>query len=187
MTVLTLATSLKFFYLALVLIVISLMAFYVRGLTSAAKEKRSSRLNVAFYCWIGFLVAIAILFHVFTAWKVPWVHWEISRSRTRADQEISITAGKHQFRLPAGGLRVQAGKKIKFKVLSDDLTYGFGVFRRDGGLEFQMQVLPGHSNEIIWIFSSPGQYSIRSTEYAGLDTGKMYLKDILEVLPAEGK
>lgn len=185
MTVLTLATSLKFLYLALVLIVLSLMLFYVRGLTSAGKS--SGRLTGAFYLWIGFLVAIAILFHVFTAWKVPWVHWEISRLHTKADQEISITAAKHQFVLPSAGLQAVTGQKIKFKLLSKDLTYGFGVFRRDGGLEFQMQVLPGHSNEIIWIFSSPGQYSIRSTEYAGLDTGKMYLKDILEVLPAEGK
>lgn len=185
MTVITLATSLKFLYLALVLIVLSLMAFYVRGLMTEGKS--SGRLNAVFYGWIVFLIAIAIFFHIFTAWRVPWVHWEISRLQTVADQEISITAARHRFILPAEGLRVMAGQKIKFKVTSADLTYGFGVFRRDGGLEFQMQVLPGHSNEIIWIFSAPGRYSIRSTEYAGLDTQKMYLKDVLEVLPAEGK
>ena len=186
MTVLTLATSLKLFYLALVLIVLSLMAFYVRGLTTTQAQGKS-RLNTIFYLWIGFLVAVAIFFHIFTAWKVPWVNWEISRLQTKPDQEISITAAKHHFILPTDVLFVRAGQKIKFKVLSEDLTYGFGVFRRDGGLEFQMQVLPGHSNEIIWIFSEPGKYSLRSTEYAGPDTKKMYLKDVLEVLPAEGK
>ncbi|MBI5399085.1 hypothetical protein HZB07_00515 [Candidatus Saganbacteria bacterium] len=49
-----------------------------------------------------------------------------------------------------------------------------------------MQVVPGHSNEILWIFSSSGKYAIRSTEYAGPDTEKMYLKDAIEVIPEEG-
>jgi cytochrome c oxidase subunit 2 len=32
---------------------------------------------------------------------------------------------------------------------------------------FQMQVIPGHANEIVWLFDTPGVYTIRSTEYSG--------------------
>jgi cytochrome c oxidase subunit 2 len=32
---------------------------------------------------------------------------------------------------------------------------------------FQMQVLPGHLNDLLWVFDRAGVYSIRSTEYSG--------------------
>jgi|SRR3989344_799493 len=175
---------LKFFYASMVLIVISLMLFYVRGLTSEGKS--SGRLKAVFYGWIGFLVAVAIGFHLLTAWQIPWVRWEVERAGTKADREFAIKAGGHKFTLPKGGINVKTGEAVKFKVTSDDLTYGFGVFRQSGAMEFQMQVLPGHSNEIIWYFSEPGKYSIRSSEYAGPETGKMHMKDAITV-KAEGE
>ncbi len=49
---------------------------------------------------------------------------------------------------------------------SKDLTYGFGLFRQDNSMLFQMQVLPGHVNDILWVFDRPGVYTIRSTEYS---------------------
>ena len=48
-----------------------------------------------------------------------------------------------------------------------DLTYGFGLFRPDNSMVFQMQVVPGHRNDILWQFDRPGVYTIRSTEYSG--------------------
>jgi len=32
---------------------------------------------------------------------------------------------------------------------------------------FQMQVVPGHRNDILWRFEEDGTYTIRSTEYSG--------------------
>ena len=54
-----------------------------------------------------------------------------------------------------------------FTVTSSDLTYGFGLFRPDNSMLFQMQVVPGHRNDILWQFDKPGVYTIRSTEYSG--------------------
>lgn len=179
MKVVPLLFSLKIFYSVLVLIVLSLMAFYVRGVTSNRKVRGG--MKALFYAWIGFLVFIAIMFHVFTAWNIPWVHWEINRDQMAHQQEISILAKEHQFILPQKVIKIKSGEIIRFKVRSEDLTYGFGVFRENGGMEFQMQVIPGHSNDIIWIFSDTGRHSIRSTEYAGIATEKMYLKNAIEV------
>ncbi|OGB88548.1 hypothetical protein A3J44_05960 [candidate division WOR-1 bacterium RIFCSPHIGHO2_02_FULL_45_12] len=185
MNVLSLALYLRIFYAALVLIVVSLMVFYVRGLTT--KGETSGRLKAVFYGWLGFLVAVAILFHLLTAWQIPWVRWEIKRAEIVPNREFALNAKQHRFTLPAGGLKVRQGEVVKFKVTSSDLTYGFGVFHESGAMEFQMQVLPGHSNEIIWIFKDPGKYSIRSTEYAGPETEQMYLKDSITVLSGEEK
>ena len=74
---------------------------------------------------------------------------------------------QHRFRLPAETDRVACNDKVLFRVTSGDLTYGFGLFRSDNSMVFQMQVLPGHDNDILWRFDRAGVYSIRSTEYSG--------------------
>jgi heme/copper-type cytochrome/quinol oxidase subunit 2 len=48
---------------------------------------------------------------------------------------------------------------------------------------FQIQVLPGYSNEIIWIFDETGSYTIRSTEYSGPQHPNMVLFDAIRVVP----
>lgn len=142
-----------------------------------------TRVKVPFYGWIGFLAVAAVSLHLLSAWLIPWKHWELKRDRIRPDREIAVGIGEHRFRLPGDGIRIRKGEIVRFAVTSDDLTYGFGVFREDGTMEFQLQVVPGHANEIIWVFSEPGRYSIRSTEYAGVDTWKMHLEDAIEVSP----
>jgi len=54
------------------------------------------------------------------------------------------------------------------------LTYGFGIFTQDNAtdknnamLVAQMQVVPGHSNDLTWMFIGEGYYNIMSTEYSG--------------------
>ncbi len=74
--------------------------------------------------------------------------------------------------------------KVMFNVTSEDLTYGFGLFRSDNSMVFQMQVVPGHKNDILWKFDKPGVYTIRSTEYSGPKGPFMIVKDAVEVVPA---
>jgi len=50
---------------------------------------------------------------------------------------------------------------------------------------FQMQVVPGHKNDVIWRFTKPGLYSIRSTEYSGPKGAQMIIPDVIEVLEAK--
>ena len=46
---------------------------------------------------------------------------------------------------------------------------------------FQMQVVPGHPNEVLWNFDENGLYTIRSTEYSGPDGDQMIVPDAVEV------
>ncbi|GEM_PF-3640347 len=73
----------------------------------------------------------------------------------------------YEIRLPSQGIRVKAGEFVEFVATSRDVTYGFGVFRKDGRMVFQMQVVPGYENRIVWKFDKPGLYDVRSTEYSG--------------------
>lgn len=169
----------KGFYSAMMMTVLSMMWGYVRGLTSGRHTSWMAKMPL--YGWIGFLVAVSITFHVLTAWQVPWVEWELNRARLTPNRDIAVTVKDHQFRLPGDGISITQGELVRFRVRSEDLTYGFGVFRDNGLMEFQMQVVPGHDNDIIWAFSEPGLYSIRSTEYAGPQTWTMHAKHAIEV------
>lgn len=96
-------------------------------------------------------------------------------------KEIAINISDYNFQLPENPVELKVNEPVKFKVFSQDVTYGFGVFRSDGTLVFQMQVLPGYTNEILWIFQKDGKYTIRSTEYSGPENWKMVLKDAIVV------
>lgn len=169
----------KGFYSVMVITVLSMMWDYVRGLTSGRQSSWMAKMPL--YGWIGFLVSVSIAFHVLTAWQVPWVKWDLARVRMTPDRDIALTVQDHQFHLPDEGIRITEGELVRFKVRSEDLTYGFGVFRENGLMEFQMQVVPGHDNDLVWVFSDPGRYSIRSTEYAGPHTWQMHTKHVIEV------
>lgn len=175
----TLPLLLKGFYSAMAMSVVSMMWYYVRGLTSGRASSWLAK--VPFYGWIGFLATVSIAFHLLTAWQVPWVAWELQRTHINPDREVMVTVKGHQFSLPGDGVTIRQGEIVRFIVRSEDLTYGFGLFRENGRMEFQMQVVPGHDNEIIWVFSEPGLYSIRSTEYAGPQTWTMHAKNVIAV------
>lgn len=78
-------------------------------------------------------------------------------------------------------MEVQAGEYVEFMATSKDVTYGFGVFRKDGTLVFQMQVLPGMTNRIVWKFDTAGSYDVRSTEYSGPRHSEMLVPDAIRV------
>jgi cytochrome c oxidase subunit 2 len=107
---------------------------------------------------------------------------DLTRDQLTPDKTFNITVKNHEFILPSEKLMVDLNDKVLFDVTSEDLTYGFGLFRQDNSMMFQMQVVPGHRNDILWQFNKPGVYTIRSTEYSGPKGIAMILKDAVEVV-----
>ena len=103
-----------------------------------------------------------------------------------AAQTYDITMQDHQFSMPADVLEVPCNEYTEFNVVSNDLTYGFGVFRPDNSMIFQMQVVPWRDdNTIKWKFTEGGDFTIRSTEYSGPEGAQMILKDAIRVTGCE--
>ena len=131
--------------------------------------------------WLGLLILIALAFNVVTLSPlVPWQSW-LLWSQPMPDQRVVVEMGNYQIKLPPQGIQVGADQFVEFTVTSTDVTYGLGVFRQGGTMVFQMQVLPGRENKIMWKFDAPGTYDIRSTEYSGPKHPDMFVKNAITV------
>lgn len=167
-------------YTCYALAIISLMAWFGYKITKSGKDFIAP--NGLFYTYVCLLIAAGVSLHIITYNTIPWAPMDINRADIKADKVFDISVANHQFILPADTLIIKVGEKALFNVTSEDLTYGFGLFRQDNSMVFQMQVVPGHMNDILWQFNKPGIYSIRSTEYSGPKGAQMILNDAVKVI-----
>lgn len=167
-------------YTFYVLAIMALMGWFAYKVTRVGSGKVVK--PAIFYSFVGFLVVIGVSLHIVTHETIPWKPMDLNRAEIKADKEFKITMENHEFRLPSSKLTITKNEIVRFNVESKDLTYGFGIFRSDNTMVFQMQVVPGHINDILWQFDHPALYSIRSTEYSGPKGINMILRDAVEVV-----
>ncbi|MCI0473529.1 MAG: cytochrome C oxidase subunit II [Ignavibacteria bacterium] len=169
-----------FAYTFYAIAIILLVGWFGYKLTREGKSSKIS--NGLFYTFVGSLTVLGISLHIITYNTIPWVPEDLNRANIKPDKVFDISVANHQFKLPSEKLVIEVNNKVLFNVTSADLTYGFGLFRQDNSLVFQMQVVPGHKNDVLWYFDKPGVYSIRSTEYSGPKGAQMILKNVVEVV-----
>jgi len=133
--------------------------------------------------WFGVLILVFLVFNAVTLSPlVPWQKW-LLWSHPTPDKRVSIEIENYEIHLPPEGIEVWVGEFVEFVATSGDVTYGFGVFRPDSTMVFQMQVMPGHENSILWKFDTPGTYDVRSTEYSGPRHPEMFIENAIQVIP----
>jgi cytochrome c oxidase subunit II len=163
--------------------ILSLMGWFGYKITREGKEGVIK--NTLFYSFVTFLIVLGVSLHIITYNTIPWAPIDLNRAEIKADKVFDIIAENHSFILPSEKLIIKCHEKALFNVTSKDLTYGFGLFRQDNSMVFQMQVVPGHMNDILWQFDAPGVYTIRSTEYSGPAGVDMLVKDAVIVTDNE--
>lgn len=173
-------TGQTFAYTFYVLAIMLLMAWFAYKVTKSDGSKEIK--PALFYSLVSFLVLLGVSLHLVTHETIPWKPLDLNRAEITPDKIFNITVADHKFILPSEKLIINTNDKVMFNVKSEDLTYGFGLFRQDNSMMFQMQVLPGHNNDILWHFDRPGVYTIRSTEYSGPKGIGMIEKDVVEVI-----
>jgi cytochrome c oxidase subunit 2 len=134
-----------------------------------------------FYTFVAFLAILGVSLHLITYNTIPWTPIDLNRGNYKPDQVVKISVKEHKFILPEEQIRIKKNTLVKFDVRSSDLTYGFGLFRPDNSMIFQMQVIPWHMNDILWVFQETGKFTIRSTEYSGPKGAMMVVKDAVEI------
>lgn len=162
------------------LVIILLVAWF------GYKVTRPAKISVVkpwlFYSFVAMLTVLGVSLHIVTYHTIPWTPVDLHRGEYVPDKTFTITVEDHAFILPSDELVIECNDLVLFDVTSNDLTYGFGVFRSDNSMIFQMQVVPGHKNDVLWKFDKPGVYTIRSTEYSGPEGVFMIEKDVVKVL-----
>jgi cytochrome c oxidase subunit 2 len=161
------------------LAILLLMGWFAYKITRKGKDGVLK--NTLFYSFVTFLVILGVSLHIITYNTIPWAPLDMNRAELKPDKVFNISVEKHQFILPEKEMNIRCHEKVLFKVTSNDLTYGFGLFRKDNSMVFQMQVVPGHMNDILWQFDKEGVYYIRSTEYSGPKGVDMIVKDAVVV------
>ena len=134
-----------------------------------------------FWTFFALLIVCGVSLHIVSYNTIPWSPTDVHRHRIEADETFIIEVEDHEFSLPSMPMQVDCHDRVLFEVVSHDLTYGFGLFRADHSMLFQMQVLPGHTNDVLWEFQKNGTYSIRSTEYSGPEGYAMIVEDAVVV------
>ncbi len=164
-------------YCIVIILVVAWFAWKVTGKGDGKGVKPA-----IFYTFVGFLAVLGVSLHIITYNTIPWTKVDLNRSDYKPDKTFNITVKNHKFILPSEKMIINVNDDVLFDVKSEDLTYGFGLFREDNSMLFQMQVVPGHKNDVIWHFDKPGAYTIRSTEYSGPRGIFMIVKDAVEVV-----
>lgn len=166
------------FYCIVIILLVAWFSIKVTG-----KGKSIAVKPLWFYTFVGFLTVLGVSLHLITYNTIPWAEMDLNRSDYKPDKTFVINVKDHKFILPSEKLVINVNDKVLFDLKSEDLTYGFGLFRSDNTMMFQMQVVPGHRNDLLWHFEKEGVYSIRSTEYSGPKGVNMILRDVVHVIP----
>jgi heme/copper-type cytochrome/quinol oxidase subunit 2 len=187
----------EIFYLTLIALIIAfIIGFYVlsrrpKKRVEEQKEHSAERTNGGTSehgmerkerSWLYFLLAMVLIGNLVTLSPlIPSANYGLWTQATPV-KTIVIEVSNYNFTFPEKPIVVPAGKVVEFVVISHDVTYGFGVFRKDGTMVFQMQVVPQpYNNTLKWVFDQPGMYDVRSTEYSGPQNPFMYVANAIEV------
>lgn len=63
---------------------------------------------------------------------------------------------------------VKAGELVEFRVGSEDVNHGFGIYDTSMRVVAQTQAMPGYVNVLRYRFKEPGTYKVLCLEYCGV-------------------
>jgi len=172
-------STLKIVYTIYAIVAISLIAWYAYRITQKGEVKPASK--GIFWTYVVTLIVMGTGLHFLTFNLVPWVPMDLDRANIKSEKTFKINYKDHVITLDENPMRVPCGKYVIFDAYSEDLTYGFGIIRKDHTLVTQMQVVPDNGNDLMWIFHKNGTYDIRSTEYSGPKGAHMVVENAVVV------
>jgi cytochrome c oxidase subunit 2 len=116
--------------------------------------------------WFGIVVVLLVSLLFATIFFTPY-----GRSSDSVRQEVHVVAEQFAFLVPSTPIR--AGVPVKFHLTSKDVNHGFAVYNAKDEFLFQVQVMPGRTQDYVYTFKKPGAYHIECFEYCGVGHDEM--------------
>lgn len=172
--------TLKLVYGIYLFIAISLIGWFGYRITRPKEDKGGAK-PALFWTYVVILALAGTGLHFLTYSKVPWVPIDLGRADITPAAVFDITYEDHRMTFSSLPMQVACNEYVVFNAVSNDLTYGFGIFRTDHTMVAQMQVVPHSRNDLMWKFGRNGTYYIRSTEYSGPQGARMVTPNAIVV------
>ena len=122
--------TLKLVYGIYAIIAISLIGWFGYRITKAKDDKTGAKPAI-FWAYVAVLVVIGTGLHILTYNTVPWVSYDLDRANIEPAAVFDIAYEDHQMSFSDFPMNVGCGEYVVFNATSNDLTYGFGIFRTD--------------------------------------------------------
>jgi len=152
-------------YISLALIaLIGVIFLYVgfgtaRTADYATVQPRAYRIRAGAF-WLLVIAGIAIV--AVTMRGLPY----LAPDAAAAAQTVNVTGSQWYWELDPA--TVKAGETVEFRVASNDVNHGFGIYDADDAIVAQVQAMPGYVNRLRVTFDRPGTYRIMCLEYCGI-------------------
>jgi cytochrome c oxidase subunit 2 len=111
------------------------------------------------------MVIVAVVLFVLTLRALPY---EAARRAELGAPQVTGAATGAQWSWTLSRKQLPMGVPVEFAVTSRDVNYDFAIYDPHGHLVAQTQAMPGYTNRLIHVFSTPGTYTVRCLEYCGL-------------------
>ena len=125
-------------------------------------QKRAYRLRTRLF-WVLVLTLFPAM--IYNLVDLPY---GIARAQGGGEAGQVIDAVGHQWRWDLSRDEVRAGEPVVFRVTSNDVNHGFGIYDTDLKLVAQVQAMPGYTNTVRHTFERAGTYRALCMEYCGL-------------------
>lgn len=79
---------------------------------------------------------------------------------------VNITSG--QWWWDTDTIELPLGQQVEFRVTTEDVNHGLGIYDPEMRLVAQVQAMPGYTNTLVHTFGTPGTYQILCMEFCGI-------------------
>ena len=116
--------------------------------------------------WFGIVVVLLVGLLFATIFFTPY-----GRSAGKGGLSFDVKAQQFAFVIP--GQPIKAGVPVTFHLTSSDVNHGFAVYNGQNEFLFQAQVMPGKTQDYVYMFKKPGRYRVVCFEYCGVGHDQM--------------
>ncbi|CAB1274373.1 cupredoxin domain-containing protein [Candidatus Nitrosacidococcus tergens] len=148
---------------------VALIVVFYTVINSAKTQEDYSSFSGAWYSfrtkWFYILITLGVILTYLTLKPFP-IPSQTKDYSDGAEQVVDVVG--HQWYWDMSTDKIITGKPVVFKVASEDVNHGFGIYDDNLNLLGQTQAMPEYTNKLVYTFDKPGKYHILCLEYCGL-------------------